>query len=91
MPDAGIETFRGSTVLLTGVGADGQVGQAVARAFARAGASLVLVDRTAANAEARAATYAVVRLIAICRFHTSSVLSATSPLMPNPPAMWTYP
>jgi NAD(P)-dependent dehydrogenase (short-subunit alcohol dehydrogenase family) len=55
MPDAGNETFRGSTVLLTGVGADGQVGQAVARAFARAGASLVLVDRTAANVEARAA------------------------------------
>ena len=55
MPDAGNETFRGSTVLLTGVGGDGQVGQAVARAFARGGASLVLVDRTAANVEARAA------------------------------------
>lgn len=55
MPDAGNETFRGSTVLLTGVGGDGQVGQAVARGFARAGASLVLVDRTAANVEARAA------------------------------------
>jgi len=55
MPDAGNEKFRGSTVLLTGVGADGQLGQAVARAFARAGASLVLVDRAAANVEARAA------------------------------------
>lgn len=53
MPDAGNEMFRGSTVLLTGVGADGQVGQAVAQAFARAGASLVLVDRTATNVEAR--------------------------------------
>jgi NAD(P)-dependent dehydrogenase (short-subunit alcohol dehydrogenase family) len=37
------------------VGGDGQVGQAVALAFARAGASLALVDRTAANVEARAA------------------------------------
>jgi len=53
MPDARNEIFRGSTVLLTGVGADGQVGQAVAQAFARAGASLVLVDRTATNVEAR--------------------------------------
>lgn len=55
MPDAGTEMFSGSTVLLTGVGGDGQVGQAVARAFARTGASVVLVDRTAANVEARAA------------------------------------
>jgi NAD(P)-dependent dehydrogenase (short-subunit alcohol dehydrogenase family) len=53
MPDAGNEMFHGSTVLLTGVGADGQVGQAVAQAFARAGASLVLVDRTATNVDAR--------------------------------------
>ncbi len=45
----------GSTVLLTGVGGKGQVGEAVAAAFARLGASLVLVDRTAANVEARAA------------------------------------
>ena len=39
--------YSGSTVVLTGVGAKGQVGEAVARAFADLGASLVLVDRTA--------------------------------------------
>ena len=33
--------------------------------------------------------YAVVRLIAICRCQTSSELSATGPLIANPPAMWT--
>lgn len=47
--------FSGSTVLLTGVGGTGQVGEAVAAAFAKLGASLVLVDRTAAKVEARAA------------------------------------
>jgi NAD(P)-dependent dehydrogenase (short-subunit alcohol dehydrogenase family) len=47
--------FSGSTVLLTGVGGEGQVGEAVAAAFADLGASLVLVDRTAAKVEARAA------------------------------------
>lgn len=44
-----------STVLLTGVGARGQVGEAVARAFGRLGAALVLVDRTVDNVQARAA------------------------------------
>lgn len=47
--------FVGSTVLLTGVGAEGQVGEAVANAFAGLGASLVLVDRSAGKAQARAA------------------------------------
>ena len=47
--------LSGSTVLLTGVGGEGQVGEAVARAFADLGASLVLVDRTAAKVDARAA------------------------------------
>jgi NAD(P)-dependent dehydrogenase (short-subunit alcohol dehydrogenase family) len=46
--------FSGSTVLLTGVGGEGQVGEAVAAAFADLGASLALVDRTAAKVEARA-------------------------------------
>lgn len=55
MPDPASATFSGSTVLLTGVGADGQVGQAVARAFAEAGASLLLVDRTKEHIDARAA------------------------------------
>lgn len=44
-----------STVLLTGVGAEGQVGEVVARAFASRGAAVVLVDRRAERVEARAA------------------------------------
>lgn len=44
-----------STVLLTGVGAEGQLGEAVASAFAKLGASLVLVGRRAEQVEARAA------------------------------------
>jgi NAD(P)-dependent dehydrogenase (short-subunit alcohol dehydrogenase family) len=52
MPDS-VPTFNGSTVLLTGVGADGQVGQVVARAFAEQGASLILVDRAAEHVDAR--------------------------------------
>lgn len=47
--------FSESTVLLTGVGAEGQVGEAVASAFARLGASLVLVGRRTEQVEARAA------------------------------------
>jgi NAD(P)-dependent dehydrogenase (short-subunit alcohol dehydrogenase family) len=47
--------FSGSTVVLTGVGGEGQVGEVVAQAFAKLGASLVLVDRTAEKVEARAA------------------------------------
>jgi NAD(P)-dependent dehydrogenase (short-subunit alcohol dehydrogenase family) len=47
--------FTGSSVLLTGVGGEGQVGEVVAQAFANLGASLILVDRTLEKAEARAA------------------------------------
>lgn len=47
--------FSGSTVVLTGVGGEGQVGEVVAAAFGKLGASLVLVDRAAAKVEARAA------------------------------------
>src|ERR1043165_2882064 len=47
--------FADSTVLVTGVGAEGQVGEVVAKAFADLGASLVLVDRTPDNVNARAA------------------------------------
>src|SRR5436190_1560558 len=47
--------YTGATVVLTGVGAEGQVGEVVARAFADLGASLVLVDRTTEKVEARAA------------------------------------
>jgi NAD(P)-dependent dehydrogenase (short-subunit alcohol dehydrogenase family) len=46
--------FSNSTVVLTGVGAEGQVGEVVARAFADLGSSLVLVDRTPDNVQARA-------------------------------------
>lgn len=53
MPDPARTAFSGSTVLVTGVGADGQVGQVVARAFAEQGASLVLVDRSADHVDAR--------------------------------------
>lgn len=42
-------------VLITGVGREGQLGEALAGAFAAGGARLALVDRTAANVEARAA------------------------------------
>lgn len=41
--------------MITGVGRAGQVGQAVAAAFAREGAALVLIDRDAAEVEHRAA------------------------------------
>jgi NAD(P)-dependent dehydrogenase (short-subunit alcohol dehydrogenase family) len=44
---------QGSIVVLTGVGAKGQVGEAVARAFADLGASVVLVDRAADKVQER--------------------------------------
>src|SRR5215203_7405496 len=46
--------FTGSTVVLTGVGNEGQVGEVVARAFADLGALTILVDRSAQKAQARA-------------------------------------
>lgn len=46
--------FAGRNVVLTGVGREGQVGQAVAQAFAERGARVFLVDRTEANVRARA-------------------------------------
>ena len=45
--------FKGSTVLLTGVGAEGQVGEVVAGAFAAAGASVILVGRSRRHVDAR--------------------------------------
>jgi 3-oxoacyl-[acyl-carrier protein] reductase len=45
--------FTGATVLLTGVGAEGQVGEVVAGAFAAAGASVVLVGRSRRHVDAR--------------------------------------
>jgi NAD(P)-dependent dehydrogenase (short-subunit alcohol dehydrogenase family) len=40
-----MQRFDGRTIVLTGVGREGQVGEAVARAFAEEGATLTLVDR----------------------------------------------
>lgn len=47
--------FDGETVLITGVGRAGQVGEALAASFAERGARLALADRAADDAEARAA------------------------------------
>lgn len=47
--------FDGARVVLTGVGREGQVGEAIASAFAAEGASLILLDRDKAAVEARAA------------------------------------
>ena len=46
--------FAGRNVVLTGVGREGQVGEAVAAAFAEAGAKVFLVDRQEQEAQARA-------------------------------------
>jgi NAD(P)-dependent dehydrogenase (short-subunit alcohol dehydrogenase family) len=46
--------FAGRSVVLTGVGREGQVGEAVALAFAERGARVFLVDHTEANVRARA-------------------------------------
>jgi NAD(P)-dependent dehydrogenase (short-subunit alcohol dehydrogenase family) len=47
--------FDGASVVLTGVGREGQVGEAIAAAFAAEGASLILLDRDKGAVEARAA------------------------------------
>lgn len=46
--------FSGRSVVLTGVGREGQVGEAVAAAFADLGARVFLVDRQESEARARA-------------------------------------
>ena len=46
--------FSGRSVVLTGVGREGQVGEAVAAAFAELGARVFLVDRQESQARARA-------------------------------------
>ena len=46
--------LQDKVAIITGVSGDGQVGQAVAQAFAREGAKLVLVARNAENVKARA-------------------------------------
>lgn len=49
-----VSMFSNRTVVLTGVGREGQVGESVAAAFARLGATLVLIDRTPEHVQARA-------------------------------------
>lgn len=46
--------FAGRSVVLTGVGREGQVGEAVATAFAELGARVFLIDRQESEARARA-------------------------------------
>ncbi len=47
--------FATATIVITGVGHEGQVGEAIARAFAAEGATLALLDRTPDAVAARAA------------------------------------
>lgn len=48
-------SFAGQVVVITGVGREGQVGEALASAFCEAGARVVAVDRDRGQVEARAA------------------------------------
>ena len=57
-PPTVADELRGSTVILTGVGRRGQVGEIVAAAFASTGANLVLIDRDNAGVKERAADVA---------------------------------
>jgi len=61
--------FESRNVVLTGVGRPGQVGEAVAQAFAERGARLVLVDRKLDQARARADAL-------VARGHQASALAA---------------
>jgi len=56
MPDTHTSeaSLEGKVAVLTGVSRQGQVGEAVARSLAEQGASVVLIDRTGVEAEARA-------------------------------------
>lgn len=49
-----MQRFDKRTVVLTGVGREGQVGEVVARAFATEGATLVLIDRDEREVDERA-------------------------------------
>jgi NAD(P)-dependent dehydrogenase (short-subunit alcohol dehydrogenase family) len=50
--------FSGKTILVTGVARAGQIGHAVARAFGKAGASIVAVDRNAVAVAERVREFA---------------------------------
>lgn len=72
--------FSGKTVVLTGVGRAGQVGEIVARAFADAGARLALIDRDA-EVHARAADLAGARgapSAHVCDLTNSDEVGATA-------------
>jgi NAD(P)-dependent dehydrogenase (short-subunit alcohol dehydrogenase family) len=47
-------SLEGKVAVVTGVSGDGQVGQAVAKALADAGAALAICARTQSNVEVRA-------------------------------------
>ncbi len=49
-----MQRFDERTIVLTGIGREGQVGEVVARAFAEQGATLVLIDRDEREVAARA-------------------------------------
>ena len=53
-PSSSDRSLAGKVAVLTGVSRPGQVGEAVAHVLAERGASLVLIDRTGVEAEARA-------------------------------------
>jgi NAD(P)-dependent dehydrogenase (short-subunit alcohol dehydrogenase family) len=68
--------FTDKVVVLTGVGGEGQVGETVAGAFAAHGASVILIDRTAAKVEARAT--AIVASGGVARGYACDLTDASS-------------
>jgi 3-oxoacyl-[acyl-carrier protein] reductase len=92
----GVGLFDGATVVLTGVGREGQVGEAIARAFAAEGAALALLDRdeTAVRARATALVALGAKVTGIPCDLTDAVqvaqaaaqVAATSPASPHRPA-----
>ena len=59
---APVQRFDGASVVVTGVGRAGQVGEVVARVFAQRGASVAIIDRDGAGAESLAAAMRAERL-----------------------------
>ena len=51
-----MQRFEGRTIVLTGIGREGQLGEVVARAFAEEGATLTVVGHSADEATERAST-----------------------------------
>jgi NAD(P)-dependent dehydrogenase (short-subunit alcohol dehydrogenase family) len=62
MTAAAVQQFDGKSVVVTGVGRAGQVGEVVAREFAKRGARVAIIDRDGANAETLAAAMRAERL-----------------------------